>query len=175
MAEIVDRGLYADGGYDTAEAFLRAVVEMPARSAARMMRVARYASPAEEARYGVAVLDAALGYVEALTGGPARGKLPVAFARLKFPAVRNGKRVKVGLEAATVVDIRKATRALRQKEGGGVKRAPEEAALLAALAKDARLAAIEARVVAGSLRLGAVPLGLVDALAKALARAKLGA
>ncbi len=172
VAEIVDHGLYADGGYDTVDAFVRDVCKMAKRSATRMMRVARHASPKEEERYGVAVLDAALGYIEALTGGPVVAKLPVAFAKLRIPVVRSGKKTKVGLDVATVVEIRAATRALlRPKKADKV--APEEAKIRAALAKHKELADIEARVAAGSVRFGPVPLGLVALLNRVLARVNL--
>jgi hypothetical protein len=149
-------------------------VKMPARSATRMMRVARYASPLEEEKYGIALLDAALGYIEALTSGPVQGKLPVAFDKLRIPVVRAGKKTKVRLESATVVEVGRARRDLLAPKKK-IPRAPEEATLRTAFAKHVALKEVDVRVVAGTVRLGPIPLGLVPILAKALAAARLNA
>jgi hypothetical protein len=171
VAEVLDHQLYIDGGYETFEAFLADVVKVKKRTATRLMRVAKYASPADEAKYGPALLDAALGYIEATTGGPAQAKLPVAFDRLRIPLTRNGKKVRLRLAEVTVAEVNRARlELLRPKKPTA---APEESALRAAFAKDKALAEVDVRVVAGNIRLGPIPLGLASALAKALARAKI--
>ena len=73
VGTIFDRELFADGGYDSPHAFIAAIVKEPRRTALRMTRVARYASPAEEAKCGTSILDAALSYIEAKTGGAVKG------------------------------------------------------------------------------------------------------
>jgi hypothetical protein len=172
VSEIDDRGLFVDGGYETFDAFLAGVVKVKRRTAARMMRVAKYASPAEETTYGTALLDAALGYIEALTGGPVQGKLPIAFAKLRIPCVRDGKKTKRPLKEVIVAEVNRARLEILKPRKQD-KRAPEEALLRAALAKDKALAGLDVRVIAGTLRFGPIPLGLVARLAKALAKAGL--
>ena len=56
-----DPPLYVFGGYKTAAEFFTERLHSDVRTAQRNMRVARYASPAEEERYGTTNLDAALG------------------------------------------------------------------------------------------------------------------
>ncbi len=84
-AEAVDHDppLYVFGGYKTAAEFFKERLHTDVRTAQRNMRVARYASPAEEERYGTTNLDAALGWLEA-KHGPLNGRLPVAFDKLKI-------------------------------------------------------------------------------------------
>src|SRR5262245_26987863 len=43
VGEILDGDLYTARGFDSGEAFLKAVVKVPKRTAIRMIRVARYA------------------------------------------------------------------------------------------------------------------------------------
>src|SRR5207244_157382 len=84
-----------------------------ARNAYRFVRVAKFASPREEELYTVTKLDAALGYVEAKLGAPlAHPPLPIAFDRLKIPAVRDGKPVQLSLLDAHVEDVIAATQQL---------------------------------------------------------------
>ena len=60
--------LYIFGGYKTAAEFFKERLHTDERTAQRNMRVARYASPAEEERYGSTNLDAALAWLEAKHG-----------------------------------------------------------------------------------------------------------
>jgi hypothetical protein len=89
----------------TAKAFIAAHFEEPERTAYRNVRVAKYASPAEEARYGVAKLDLVINYVEAKLGAPAKGRVPIDFAKVKIPVQRAGEERRVGIEEATAKEI----------------------------------------------------------------------
>ncbi len=60
VSVILDADLWVLGGHETADAFLATEVKEPRRTALRNVRVARLASPAEEAKYGTTLLDAAL-------------------------------------------------------------------------------------------------------------------
>ena len=55
--------LYVAGGYESAKAFVAEEAKETLRTAQRNVRVAKYASPAEEQRWGTTLLDAALAYV----------------------------------------------------------------------------------------------------------------
>jgi len=94
VGEILDGELYVAGGYETARAFVAAEVKETLRTAQRNVRVAKYASPNQEQRYGTTLLDAALGCIEAKTGGPVRGKLPVRFEDLRIEVERKKKKVR---------------------------------------------------------------------------------
>jgi hypothetical protein len=122
VAAIVDHEppLYLAGGYASDREFIRSELGENERTARRFMRVARYASPHEENKYGVAKLDAALAYVEAKMGGPAKERLPVDFGKLRVPVERDGAKVNVDLAEATVLEI---TRAARKVAGPGTRRA----------------------------------------------------
>jgi hypothetical protein len=176
VGDILGSELYVAGGHATAAAFVRAVVKVPLRSALRNVRVARHASPAEEARYGTAVLDAALAYIEAKAGGPIEGKLPVAFDKLRVPVARGEGTGSILLAEATVDQVRAATRALL----GGGKRAsastsPVEQAIGRAFRGTKALHGITVRVRGGRVQLGAFPATALGELGRALAGVKLPA
>lgn len=177
VAEIIDHELYIAGGHETIEDFLRAEVKVPKRTATRLMRVARYASPVEEAKYGTAVLDAALTYIEAITGGPIQGRLPVAFEKLRIPVEREGKTTKVSLTDATLREITAATQALLSKGSSAKKseRPPAEKAFAAALKNEKALAGVTVIVRDGTVKFSAVPFEAVKLFIRALASVKLDA
>jgi hypothetical protein len=92
-----------------------------------------------------------------------QGKLPIASAKLRIPCVRDGKKTKRALKDVIVAEVNRARLdVLKPREAD--KRAPEEAVLRAALAKDKELAGLDVRVVAGdgavrtdSARVGGAP------------------
>jgi hypothetical protein len=169
VGAILDGDLYVYGGYDTPDAFLAAEVKVPRRTALRMVRVARYASPADEERYGTAILDAALSYIEAKTGGPVDGKLPVRFEDLRIPVVRDGATHRLSLHEITFDELTAATRALARKTGHAKeRRSPTEQALVNALKDVKPLAGVTVHVSDGHLRLGAIPLYALPDLARVL-------
>lgn len=175
VAEIVehDPPLYLAGGLATTKDFFTEHLGETDRSARRWMRVAKYASPAEEARYGVSKLDAVLGYLEAKSGGAIKGSLPVALDKLKIPVERDGKTSSVPLEEATVDAIHTATRKLKR---GGQKLPRKTSPVLAAVTRElskGKLRGISAKISGGKLMLGAVPLDALTDLADALRRIEL--
>jgi len=169
-----DPPLYVLGGYASAGEFFVQVLQEKERTARRFMRVAKYASPHEEERYGTTVLDAALGYVEATAGGPLAGPLPIAFERLRIPVTRKGKEVRVPLSEATAEEIVKATRAVAAKKGK-TRAAPNpiEEALGKALARNAATNTARATVRAGVATFSGVPVASIASFAKTLAGVKL--
>lgn len=177
VSEIIDHDppLYLAGGFATAGAFLTEHLGETERTARRWMRVARYASPAEEARYGVSKLDAVIAYIEAKSGGALQGRLPVAFEKLKIPVERDGKSVQVPLDEATVDAVEAATRKLRRAEKKPPRAAsPALVAITRALSKG-KLRGVSAKISGGKLMLGAVPLDALRDLADALRKIQLPA
>jgi hypothetical protein len=169
VGAIIDGELYIAGGHETADAFFKTEVKAPKRTAMRLVRVARYASPAEEAKYGTAILDLALAYIEALTGGPIKGKLPIAFDKLKIPVERGGKVIKAPLAEASLREIREATRALLVKGSKSrYRRPPGEEALAAALRAEKALAEVTVSLSDGRVRFGAVPFASLSLFARAI-------
>jgi hypothetical protein len=137
------------------------------------MRVAKYASPTEEARYGVAKLDLALNYIEAKLGAPAKGNLPVDFARLKIPVERDGQEHKLGLEQVTAQDIATAARKLvRTAKKAPPKASPLVTALTKAFSKGS-LRDVTVRLSNGKLSFGNVDPASIAAFSQALSGAKL--
>jgi hypothetical protein len=176
VAEILehDPPLYLAGGYASAREFLRAEVGETERTALRSVRVAKYASPAEEARYGVAKLDAVLAYLEARTG-PLRGRLPVDFSKLRI-AVPQGDRVRrLGVADASVAEIRAAGRALRREAQRTPPRDSPVVRAIAAVLRAKPLCDVRVRLAAGKLSFSAVPLAALADFGRALAAAKLPA
>ena len=155
--------------------FLEKHVGENERTARRFIRVAKYASPAEEAKYGVSKLDRAIAYVEAKAGGPAKERLPVAFDKLRVPVESDGKTTSVSLEKAKVEDIEAATRKLlRADEKDASAKASPVVKVVAAQLKSKPLQGVTVRVTGGKLFLGAIPLGSLAELSAALLRIKLG-
>jgi hypothetical protein len=164
--------LYVLGGYASPAEFFREELHEEERTARRYMRVAKFATPKEEATYGVAVLDAAIGYLEAKGGRAVDGVLPVAFERLRIP-VAGGVRASVPLAEATVAQINAATRALA--DGAKKKPGPKSAvrdAILAAVKGDKTLAAIAVHESNGFVSFTHVPVAAMARFARALSAAR---
>lgn len=168
--------LYLAGGFTTARAFLAEVVGEKERTAFRMMRVARFASPDDETRYGTSKLDAALTYLAAKgldLDGP---KVPVDFARLRVPVKRDGQAHQLGLADATVVEITAATRALRRKGGAAARPASAvQAAIEGGLRKRAALRSVTVQHARGEITVRGIPEAEWAAFAAAAAKVKLPA
>jgi hypothetical protein len=178
VAQVVEHEppLYVLGGYGSAREFFEEVLQEKARTAQRFMRVAKYATPREEAKYGTTVLDAALAYIEATTGGELSGPLPIAFERLRIPVERGGETVKLPLEEATAEEITKAARAVVSGKGKArTASSPVEAALRKALAGSVATKAARATVRGGRVTFSAVPVASIPAFGKLLAGVKLPA
>ena len=176
VATIVDHDppLYLAGGYATFRAFLAAYLEESERTARRMIRVARHASPAEEARYGISKIDAALDLLEAKTHGAPEGRIPVDFTRLRIPlhpAPKSGPR-SVPFEEATVAQIRAATRHLTKPGSARGKRSPVERAIALAIAKGP-LAQVSVTLRNGRVSITNVPVESLAHLRAALGTVKL--
>ena len=165
-AEAVDHNppLYVFGGYKTAAEFFKARLHTDERTAQRNMRVARYASPAEEERYGTTNLDAALGWLEAKHGALG-GRLPVAFDKLKI-SIEDKPTPFAELTAA---QINAATRALRGKKTAGHR---ARSAFESALAKHDVFKETRVNESAGRVTFTRVPIGSVGLFAKVIAAVK---
>jgi hypothetical protein len=176
IAEVLDHELFLDAGYRSATQWIEEVVKEPARTVQRNARVAKYATPAEEERYGVAKLDSALDYIEAVAGGPTKVPLPVRFDTLKITITdADGTRKKLSLEEASVKDIDAARKQLvaSDEPAAAERRSPAERAIVKALRKFASLAAVTVSVSDAKLKLGELPLYALDDLRKALANVRL--
>jgi hypothetical protein len=170
VGEVVehDPPLYLAGGFSTHKAFFAAHFEETSRSAYRNIRVAKYASPAEEARYGVAKLDLVIGYIEAKLGAPAKGRVPIDFASVKIPVQRSGETRKVGIEEATAQEIAAATRSLsRAAKKTPSKASPVVTAITRALSKGP-LRTVTVRLSNGKLSFGGVAPAALPELCQAL-------
>jgi hypothetical protein len=167
VGEIVehDPPLYAVAGYKDAGEFFREALGETRRNAFRFIRVAKFASPREEARYGTTKLDAALSYLEAKLGAPlAHPPLPIAFDRLRVPT-KDGKTL--SLDDARVEDLTGAARALRPS----AKKLPKtslEKALVDGLSGKKSLGDVRVRVSAGLVTLSAVPAAALGELIEVL-------
>ena len=170
-AKIVEHELYVLGGFKNADAFFREVMQEEPRNARRYMRVAKYASPAEETTYGTSKLDAALGFIEAKLGHAIdHPPLPVAFEKLRVPL---GKGTKT-LEAASVPEITAATSKLTASWHKKPK-TPAQSALADQIGKIDSLKSVRVREHAGLLSFTGVPLAAIHHFVRALETAKLPA
>lgn len=164
-----DPPLYLAGGFATTKAFITKHLGETERTAKRHMRIAKYASPAEETRYGLSKLDAALDLLQARTGGPPRARVPVDFTKLRIPLIprpREGTRT-ISFAQATVAQIQAATRALTRTSAPRAKRSPVEKAILAAL-KGTPLSGVTVRLANGHITIGNIPEAHVARLGAAL-------
>ena len=160
-----DPPLYVVGGFKDAREFFREVMHEEPRTAFRWVRVARYASPREEERFGPTLLDAAISYMEAKLG-PVEDSLPVAFDRLKLPVVRGGTERKVPLADCTVLEVVAATRKLRKPKATGRNRAAD--AFVQSLGKVGSLAGVQVRERGGLVTFANVPVAAMDRFVAAL-------
>jgi hypothetical protein len=159
--------LWQAGGFTTRAQFLAAHVKESERTALRFMRVAKFASPQEESRYGISKLDAALAWLEAKSNKPL-GRLPIDFPRLRVPT--EGRTIPFA--EATVKDLQAATRQLlRTRRKTTTRRPPIVRALAAALGN--RHPKVTISLTAGRLTLGNIDPETLPALLKALSRARL--
>ena len=156
-----DPPLYVVGGYKNDREFFDQVIGENARNAYRNVRVAKFASPAEETKYGISKLDAALSYIEAKLGAPlAHPPLPVAFDRLRI-----GKN-RVLLENVRREDVEAATRELSKTAKKPT--SSDERAAAAAFAKHPALKGVRVRVRGGIVSFTGVPAASMEAFRKAL-------
>jgi len=169
-----DPPLYLAGGIATAREFLTKLVGENERTARRLVRVAKYASPAEEAKYGVSKLDAAIAFVEAKAGAPVKGRVPVAFAALRIPVERDGKALRASLEDALVEEIAAATRKLLRPHEAQPSATPVVRAVTKSL-DDAKVKGVRVTVSRGKLTLSGIPVETFAQVMKALGRTRLPA
>jgi hypothetical protein len=166
VGEVLDHDppLYVVAGYRDADEFLREELGETRRTGFRFVRVAKFASPREEAQYGTTKLDAALSFIEAKVGAPlAHPPLPIAFDRLRIPL----KKGTCSLEDARVEDIVVATRALAKRERkptSSLERAAKEK-----LKDHAALANVGVRVRGGLVTLTNVPVAALQSCLRVLA------
>ncbi len=163
-----DPPLYVVGDYRSAREFYEKALHETERTALRNIRVAHHASAAQEERYGVSTLDAALGYLEAKNGGPL-GKAPIDFDRMKVPVKADGTTHLRALANATVTDIQAAT----SKLTSAARRKPRSQtyeALSAELTKHAPLASVVVSEHAGLFSFRDVPAGALAHFGNAVAR-----
>lgn len=171
VGEILDHDppLYLAGGCATAREFLAKHVGESERTARRMVRVARVASPNDESRYGVSKLDAALTLLEAQGVELGRGRLPVDFARVRVDVKRDGKAERVALADATVEEVRTAARALQRKARKvAPKASPVVRAIGSALAKVPALRAVSVHHAHETVTVKGIPTGAWKDFVKAL-------
>jgi hypothetical protein len=175
VAEIVEHEppLYLAGGFATAKAYYAAKLGESERTARRCMRVAKYASPAEEARYGPSKLDLALNYIEASAGGPVKRRVPVDFAKLRIPVERDGRSQAISLDEATAEEIAAATRALVRGAGRSAARTSPLVRAIVERLTAAPLRKIKVRFAGGKISLSGIAPEALRALGQGLARVKL--
>lgn len=163
--------LYVLGGYASPAEFFREELHEEARTARRYVRVARFATPKEEETYGIAVLDAALGYLEAKVGHTLDGALPVAFDRLKIPVTEGKATRHVPLARATVAQINAATRALSKPSAQRGPRSALRDAMIAAMKSSPILDGVRVHEANGILSFTHVPAGGLGPFARAVGKA----
>jgi len=72
----------------------------------RYSLVARFCSPDDEMKYGIAKLHAVLRYIDKKVGGlPERGGLKLKLKALRFPVLRGKKTTQLGIQEATMEEI----------------------------------------------------------------------
>lgn len=164
-----DPPLYVAGGYRTKEAFIAA--ELPGetlRSVSRNVLVARCFTPADEARHGINFLEEAAAFAREQAGADEAPRA-IDLDRLKIPL--NGGRK--AARKATILELRRARRALRKGQGSARSASPTELALRRALDRLARLRNVTVRTSATVASFGNVPLPELAAFARVLAKLKL--
>jgi hypothetical protein len=173
VAHVVDHQppLYLFGGYKSAAEFFEKRLHTDTRTAQRNIRVARYATPQEEAEYGTSNIDALIGYLEA-KHGKLNGVLPISIARVKIPVTSGKEHKSVLFSALSAPQINAATRALLSKKSPTPKN-PARTALEGALGKHDALSNVVIHEREGFATFTNVPLASLDLFARALTSVKL--
>ncbi|HVY45487.1 MAG TPA: hypothetical protein VHB21_06385 [Minicystis sp.] len=167
-----DPPLYLAGGAATAgDFFAKYLRGEDERTILRNVRVAQYASPDEEARYGTSKIDAAIDYLEAKHGKPVNGRIPVDFAKLRVATTRGS----VDFASASVVEVRAAARLAARGANGKkpAKRNPIVLALTKRLPKRAK--DVTVHYANGRISLGGIPVAAFAEVLRALAAIELPA
>ncbi len=160
--------LYTVGNFKNAKDYYQRSLKESVRTASRNIRVAKFASPNEEVKHGVAKLDAALAFIEAKVGAPlAHPPLPIAFEKLRFVT---GEGKHISFAEARVEDIVSATRALTKK--GNAPTSSAERALIATFSKHPAFKTVRVRVRNGLATLTGVPVASLEVLGTLLHRTK---
>jgi hypothetical protein len=173
VAHVIDHEppLYVFGGYKTAADFFEHRLHVDTRTAQRNIRVARYATPQEEAEYGATNLDALIGYLEA-KHGKLNSALPISIARMRIPITNGKKQELVRFPKLTAPQINAATRALLAKKSPTPKN-PARHALEGALGKHDALSHVVVHEREGFASFTNVPLASIGVFARAITAAKL--
>jgi len=159
-----DPPLYRVAGIRNDADFFRDVMKEEPRTATRYVRVARFATPMEEEMYGVAKLNAAIGFLEAKIGHKVEHPpLPIAFDLLTFPTAAGVK----PLKDCTVAEIQSATSKLL---GAKNKRPhhPTHTAIVKGLSKVASLEGVTVHEHSGVLSFRSVPIAALARFATLL-------
>ena len=156
--------LYLAGGFVSAKAFVEKFIKVPFRSASRNIQVVRAASRAEIEQYGITKLDAALGLVS---------ERNASFDKLRLTVERKGKTSRVGLDEATVDEIRLAARNLRPKRKTPVKGPGATSLLLTQAMADGKLKGVTVRVARSGITFFGLQVEQLQSLVSILARFKL--
>jgi hypothetical protein len=127
--------VYLAGGYSTETAFIAGVVKEDRSTLYRNLRVARYANPADIARYGATKLDLAISLVEAKNGGPLKAHTPIGFDKLRCTFKEGDQVVTRPLAEVTVDQVRAAVALARGQEAGSKKASPAAKVVDAAVKK----------------------------------------
>ncbi len=167
--------LYLAGGCATFRDFCQKFMHEDERSVRRNMRVAKYATPSHEERFGVSKIDAALNFIDAKLGHPVIGKLPVDFTALKFDVGTGSDKRRIGFDEATTQQIQEAARALARKSGSTRKTSSPVVLAFAKVLSGKTLGGVSVRVSGEHVFLGRVPIARVSDLARALLKLKLPA
>ncbi len=166
VAEVIESSppLYLAAGYVSATAFVEKFIKVQFRAAYRNIQVVRAASRAEIEQYGITKLDAALGLVSE--------KNP-SFDKLRVTVQRKGKPSKLGLDEATVEEIRLAARNLRPKRKAPVKGPGATSLLLTKAMADGKLKGVTVRVARSGITFRGLQVEQLQSLVSILARFKL--
>ncbi|AKF05131.1 hypothetical protein [Sandaracinus amylolyticus] len=162
VGRILAKQLWVAAGVGSPDQWIAKVLKESRRTVYRNVKVARYASPDDEKRWGSALIDAVVAYLEA-KHGEIDGRLPVRLEAVRIPVVRGGETKRLGLDELTQRDVNAATTALRRgKDSDRARPSPIEQALVEALKGDASLRAIRVRVGDGVVSLANIPLAHFD-------------
>jgi hypothetical protein len=171
--DILEQELWNAGGYDTEQAFCKEVLKQDVRTAKRLAKVARHATEKEIEKYLPTLLEEVITLLE-IKGGAPLGRVPVSFQRVRIEKLVDGKRTTVGLDEASVADVRAHKRELLRRKGKA-RRAPSAAAqtLIDAITTIASLARVKLSVSDGLAHIGDIPLAAINTLGRALAHVTL--
>ncbi len=162
------RPAYLAGGFSSEGDFIDGVLKESRTAVYRNLRVVKLATTAQVVKFTVTRIDGAIWYADVLNKSQIQARSDIDFESMRFPAVRNGKHLKLSLLEITHSELRDAIDSLASSESNQASRSLFAKAIADAVARSG-VQGVNTRLTKTHLSLRA-PIAGVAAIGRELAR-----